>query len=127
MNTIYCAWCGGKFTPTHGNNKYCCDEHEDEARKLRQKNDRDPTARFLPILRDNHRIIAALVRAGKTELTKSEMDAYQIDISLCRHLQPPPEHEGKLLLDFGHYFLITESDFLTFKIYKHEQDTTTTV
>ena len=117
-----CAWtvCGEKFTPSHGNNKYCRDEHEYEAKKERQKKDRDPTSRFLPILRNNHRIIAELFIAGKTELTRAEIEGYRLDISLCRHLKPSQQHIGMRMLDFGDYYMTTESDFLNFKIYKND-------
>jgi hypothetical protein len=114
-----CLWCGALFTPEHGNSKYCRTDHEDEARKLRQKVKRDPIARFLPILMGNHLIIDGLNNRGITELTKGEFEAYGLDISLCRHMLPPAEHLGKMMLDFGDYYLVTDPSFLTFKIYKH--------
>lgn len=119
-----CAWCGDEFTPKHGNNIYDTAECEEAARLDRQKRKRDPIARFLPILVKNHEVIDRLNREGKTEITRQEIAAHQLDISLCRHLQPPPEHEGKIMLDFGDYYLITEPEFLTFKIYKHEAAST---
>ncbi len=120
MTTIKkCAWCGEEFTPLHGNSIYDTPGCEEAARLERQKKKRDPIARFLPILVNNHEVIDHLTSKGKTEITKQEVEAYQLDLSLCRHLQPPPEHEGKIMLDFGEYYLITEPDFLTFKIYNH--------
>jgi hypothetical protein len=114
-----CAWCGDEFTPTHGNSIYHTVECEEASRLDRQKKKRDPIARFFPIMMSNHEVIDLLNSEGKTEMAKQEIEAYQLDLSLCRHLQPPPEHEGKIMLDFGEYYLITEPDFLTFKIFKH--------
>lgn len=114
-----CAWCGEEFTPLHGNTIYDSHECEEAARLDRQKKKRDPIARFLPIMVSNHEAINRLYNEEKMEFTRKEVDAYNIDISLCRHLQPPPEHEGKILLDFGEFYLTTETDFLTFKIFKH--------
>lgn len=114
-----CAWCGDEFTPLHGNSIYDTSECEESARLERQKKKRDPIARFFPIMMSNHEAIDRLIKEGKTELTRKDVDAFKIDISLCRHLQTPLEHEGKIMLDFGEYYLITETDFLTFKIYKH--------
>ncbi len=115
-----CAWCGNEFTPIHGNSIYDTAECEEAARMERQKRKRDPIARFLPIMMKNHEVIDHLNNTDKTEITRQDIEAYQLDLSLCRHLQPPPEHEGKIMLDFGEYFLITDTDFLNFKIYKHE-------
>lgn len=115
-----CAWCSDEFTPIHGNSIYDTAECEESARLDRQKKKRDPIARFLSILTKNHEIIDRFYNSGKTEITRIEMEAYNLDISLCRHLQPPPELEGKILLDFGAYFLVTEPDFLTFKINKYD-------
>ncbi len=114
-----CAWCGEEFTPLHGNSIYDTPICEEASRLDRQKKKRDPIARFFPIMMSNHETIDRLDSEGKAELTRKEVDAYKIDLSLCRHLQSPPEHEGKIMLDFGEYFLITGTDFLTFKIYKH--------
>jgi hypothetical protein len=114
-----CAWCGEEFIPLHGNTIYDSPECEEAARLDRQKKKRDPIARFFPIMIINHEAINRLYNEGKMEFTRKEVDAYNIDISLCRHLQPPPEHEGKILLDFGEFYLTTETDFLTFKIFKH--------
>lgn len=118
-----CPWCGDLFTPEHGNDAYCCPDHQEQAKKERQKRKRDPVSRFFPILMRNHEAIGKLFADGKMELTAEEVIAYGIDLSLCRHMQPPLEHQGKLLLDFGQYYLITETNFLTFKIFKHDTAT----
>lgn len=119
-NTITCPWCGDDFTPDHGNDTYCGDDCKYDAKRDRQKTKRDPISRFIPILMANHEAIHYLSDMGKLELSRSEVDAYTIDISLSRHMQPPGEHAGKLMLDFGEYFLITDLNFLTFKIFKHD-------
>src|ERR1039457_5238778 len=98
-----CLWCGDQFIPTHGNDNYCCTEHQDEAKKDRQKRKRDPIKGFIPILIRNHEILDELINKGKLELTRNEVEAYGLDISLCRHIQAPKEFEGMLLLDFGTY------------------------
>ena len=114
-----CLWCGDLFTPNHGNDNYCCREHQEEAKKDRQKQKRDPIKKLIPILMANHEILDNLVIQGKSELTADEVEAYHLDISLCRHLKTQGEHIVKLMLDFGTYYLITETDFLIFKIHKH--------
>ena len=120
-----CPWCGDRFTPIHGNDSYCSEEHRDLAKRERQKSKRDPIKDFIPILMANHEIIDGLYRKGITEISREELGAYRIDISLCRHLKPPTEHIGTLMLDFGEYYLLTETNFFKFKIYKHAAITAT--
>ena len=114
-----CLWCGEKFEPRHGNNEFCSTGCQDQAKRERQKQKRDPIKNFIPILIKNHEILDRIFNEGKTVISSAEVEAYDLDISLCRYLHPPPEHLGKILLDFGVFYLITESDFKTFKIYKH--------
>ena len=111
--------CSEVFEPEHGNQWYCCIEHQAEARKERQKERRDPIALFILILMRNHEVIDKLYNEGEIEPSRKLIEAYGFDISLCRYMQPPPEHHGKLMLDVGDYFLITDTQFLTFKIFKH--------
>jgi len=120
-----CAWCDDSFKFEHGNDIYCSDDCEDQARKKRQKQKRDPIRHFIPLLVRNHEILDDLIKDGKSEITNAEIEAYGLDISLCRHLNPPIEHHGKVMLDFGTYYLITETDFQIFKIHKHETETET--
>jgi hypothetical protein len=120
-----CVWCGNPFEPTHGNSNYDSAECQEKAKKKRQKQKRDPIKGFLPILMKNHEILDKHFTDGKLEITFSEIEAYDLDISLCRRLNPPTEHVGKSMLDFGTYYLITDTNFQTFKIYKHEADHTT--
>lgn len=115
-----CAWCSEGFIPNHGNSMYDKPECEEAAKKERQKLKRDPIARFIPILVRNHEIISRLYLGGKTDLNKEEAEAYQIDFSLFRNLLPPVEHQGKILMDVGDYYLISEPNFLKLKIYKHD-------
>ena len=124
MTEKQCPWCGDWFTSTHGNDSYCSVEHQDLAKKDRQKRKRDPIKNFIPILMGNHEIIEGIFNEGKLELTNVELEAYGLDLSLCRYLKPADEHQGKLMLDFGQYFLITDLHFLNFKIFKHETVTT---
>lgn len=115
-----CLWCKNLFESNHGNDNYCCIEHQEEAKKERQKQKRDPIKSFIPILMKNHEILNKIYTNGKHELSANEIEAYGLDISLCRHMQAPQAFEGKLMLDFGTYYLITEHNFLTFKIEKHD-------
>jgi len=119
-----CPWDGEKFTPTHNNEIYCSDACYDAAKAERQKRKRDPVRGLILILMNNHERIANVYTEGKTSLTNQELEAYGIDVSLSRHMQPTTEHSGKLMLDFGEYYLITEPNFLTFKICKHGTSTT---
>jgi len=119
-----CRWCGDTFEPTHGNGNYCSTNCQGESKKARQKQRRDPIRRFIPILMRNHEIIDKVFGEGKLEINASEIEAYKLDISICRYINPPAEHAGKSMLDFGTYYLITDANFKTFKIYKHEADHT---
>jgi len=119
-----CAWCGEIFTPRHGNDSYCSPDHNYQAKKERQKSKRDPIKDFIPILMTNHEIIDRIHQSGKTEINREELEAYKIDISLCRFLKMTSDKTERLMLDFGRYYLTTTADFLTFKIYKHATTST---
>ncbi len=115
-----CPWCETEFVPTHGNQTYDTPECANAAKAEQQKTKRDPVAKFIPILINNHERIESAFNDGKVELTREEIELYQIDISLVRYLKPSPQFEGHLMLDLGVFFLITRPDFSTFKIFKHE-------
>ena len=115
-----CLGCGKIFIPNHGNNNYHEPSCEREARRKRQKAKRDPISRFIRILVSNHEIISRLYREGKTDLKRDEAEAYQIDFSLFRNLIPPPQHQGKIMMDVGDYYIISEPNFLNLKIFKHD-------
>jgi hypothetical protein len=115
-----CPWCGDVFTPEHGNETYCSTECQNDSRRHRQKQKRDPIAPFIPVLMENHAILHDLYKIGKKDLTPNEIGACKLDLSLCRYLQPPPPLFGKLLLDFGIYILVTDTNFLIFKIETHD-------
>lgn len=119
-NTKMCAYCYTPFTPGHGNDRYCCHHHFDLAKKERQKQRRDPVARLISILMENHENLDGLNQQGKTELTRAEVYAFKIDLSLARYIQPPEEFKGQLMLDFGQYALITDKNFEHFKLIKHD-------
>ncbi len=115
-----CLWCSKQFTPGHGNSNYCSQECAIAAKAERQKAKRDPIARFIPILVANHEKLESLFNEGTIELSREALELHQIDISLVRYLKPPPEHHAYLMLDFGVFYMITNSTFLNFKIFKHE-------
>jgi hypothetical protein len=115
--------CKEPFLPEHGNEEYCCDEHQEEAKLEAQKERRDPIKHFIPILMKNHERIETMFLQGMTEVTSEVLEAYAVDLSLCRHVKAPATHVGKLMLDFGTYYLITETDFLIFKLFKHDTNT----
>lgn len=117
-----CLYCQKPFVPAHGNKEYCCDSHYDEARRERQKQRRDPVARLIAILMENHEKIYAAYLSGKTELNQEEISARQIDLSLARQVKPPAGHEG-LMYDFGEFSLLTDRNFQTFKIIKNDTST----
>ena len=112
--------CQKPFLPGHGNKKFCCDEHYDEEKLESQKEKRDPIKQLISIMTKNHERIHTIFLDGLAEVTIDILEAYGVDISLCRHLQPPAQHEGKIMLDFGAYHLIPETNFKTFKIFKND-------
>ena len=114
-----CLWCGREFTPAHGNDSYCCPEHQEEAKKDRQKKRRDPIKNFIPIMMKNHEQIERMVALGMLTCTAQQLMAFEVDISLCRFLKSP-QYPDNVVLDFGEFILITDSNFLTFKIEQHD-------
>lgn len=119
-----CPWCEDQFTPTHKNEVYCSPACNSAAKAERQKRKRDPIKAFIPIMMNNHEQIEAMFMQGITEASMSQLEAFKVDISICRHLKSPPAIEGKLLLDFGEYLLITDTNFQKFKIEKHDTPAT---
>ncbi len=119
MEKRECRWDQVVFTPDHKNQIYCCDACYDAAKAKRQKQKRDPVKNLILILMSNHERIDNAYKDGKLELDLKAVEAYDIDLSLSRRLQPPSEFAGKRMLDFGMYFLITDNNFQTFKIFKH--------
>ena len=120
MSKRKCRWCDGDFVPVHGNNTYCPD-HEYDAKKERQKQERDPIKHLLILAKNNHKGLDAMFRDGELQPNTDTFGYYKVDISFCRYLQPPPEHAGKRMLDFGQYFLIKDPHLETFKLFIHEE------
>ncbi len=114
-----CRWDQVVFTPDHKNQVYCCDTCYDAAKAERQKQKRDPVKNLILILMRNHERIDMAYKNGKRDLDKQGVEAYNIDLSLSRRMQPPAEFAGKIMMDFGTYFLLTETNFQKFKIFKH--------
>jgi ribosomal protein S10 len=112
--------CGESFIPTHLNESYCCEEHKDEAKRDRQKLQRDCYKRFIPIYIKNNEIMADLFAEEIKELTAESIEKYGLDLSLCRICKAQPEYPESILMDFGAFYLLTDKNFLTFKLYKHE-------
>jgi len=119
--------CSELFQPDHGNQEFCCPQHQEEDKLNNQKANRDPVRHFFPIMMRNNRQIGLMLQNGLTEVTDTMLEAYNVDVSLLRLVKPAPGLEGKVFLDSGSYFLITDSNFKTFKIQHHEPDSYTLV
>ncbi len=117
-NLKKCKWCNEEFIPDHGNDTYCSD-HDYDAKRERQKQERDPIKHLLILLKDNHKALHSMFCDGILEANAVLLEAYRVDISLCRYLQSSTEHKGMLTLDFGQYFLTTDNTFSLFKLHKH--------
>lgn len=116
----YCAWCNEEFKPKHGNDRYCCKDHEDAARKSRQMERYGGISRLLPILFCNHRILESLFATNQMTYTSQELEAGGVDFSLHRRLYPDPENELLVRLDFGTFYLESTDNLMTFKLSKYE-------
>ncbi len=120
METKKCKYCSESFDVEHGNSDYCGDECAMEAKKERQKILRDGIKSLLPILIHNHKILDELFQKEQREFTERQLQLEGIDFSLCRHLFPDSQSNNLRRLDFGTYYLETDNNFLTIKLYKHE-------
>lgn len=112
--------CSHEFEPEHGNEAYCSSECYIKAKRKRQRKHRNGIKTLLNILLNNHKILDELWMGGKREFTEEELHQEGLDTSLCRHLFPNPHNTQHKRLDFGEYFLETENNFFTFKLYKNE-------
>jgi hypothetical protein len=112
--------CGEPFTPKHLNEGYCSFEHQNEAKRARQKLHRDSYKRFIPLFIKNNDRMAELIANGITNLTPEDIDRFELDISLCRTCRPPDNYPDSIMMDFGEFYLLTNKNFLTFQLFKHE-------
>lgn len=120
MKTKNCKYCDEPFESEHGNSGYCTDECAMEAKKVRQKDLRDGIKSLLPILIQNHKILDEMFQKEQREFTEQQLQLDGIDFSLCRHLYPDLQNPKLRRLDFGTYYLETDNNFLTIKLFKHE-------
>jgi hypothetical protein len=119
-----CDWCGLVFTPTHGNDGCCGDECAYEKKKARQKEKRDAVKKFFPIMFQNNEMLEEMYDAGILEPTIKELENYGVDVSMCRYCHSTEGSNG-IMLDAGAYYLITETNFQTFKLFKHDTESAT--
>ena len=111
-----CLWCQESFTAKHGNESYCCEQHILDAKADRQKRKRDPIARFLPIMTKNHELLEHIISEGIFECSADQLQAYGVDISICRFMKSAEQYPEHVVLDFGEYLLLTDHLFQNFKI-----------
>jgi hypothetical protein len=125
MNQIvkFCGWCEGEFKPKHGNDRYCCIDHEDAARRFRQAGRYNAISPLLPILYRNHQILESLFDTMQITYTSHQLESAGIDFSLHRRLYPDPENELLIRLDFGAFFLESTDNLRTFKLAKYGAQT----
>lgn len=123
MNKKKCKYCGKKFVPVHGNNSFCSVACKKAARTLRNYKRYNSINRLLPVMLANHEVLLALDNKKITEVTVQELESEGLDFSLFRRLYPDPGNNLLVRLDFGTYFLQTEDNFKTFKLYRHEAQT----
>lgn len=112
--------CSREFEPEHGNKVYCSEECYLKTKKSRQRRYRNGVKNLLHILLKNHKILDELWLTGKREFSEEELLQEGLDPSLCRHTFPNRNSKQFRHMDFGGYYLITENNFSSFKLYKNE-------
>jgi len=119
-----CDWCGQLFAPEHGNDECCTDECAYEKKKWQQKQKRDAVKKFFPIMFLNNEMLEQMFDDGILKPTAKELENYGVDISMCRYCHCS-DGTDNIMLDAGAYYLITEVNFQTFKLLKHDTENTT--
>jgi hypothetical protein len=117
--TKICPWCDEPFDMGHGNSGYCCKEHQDLAKRERQKKKRDCYKKFIPLFIEINERLEEFYQAGKTDFTKQEIENYGLDISLSR-LSNSLTENGTIIMDFGDYYFKTQPQFTSYKLFKDE-------
>lgn len=118
----YCDYCDSEFEQEHGNDRYCCDEHRDLARKFRQGEKYKGISSLLPVLHHNHLLLEKLSYRKQESFTEEELELEGLDTSLYRRSYPEASNQDWVRLDFGTYYLDTQDNFQTFKLFKHETE-----
>jgi hypothetical protein len=120
QQSTYCDWCGTEFEQSHGNERYCSEEHKNLAKKFRQGERYGGISPLLPILHHNHDVLEKLFYRKQDSFAAIELESESLDFSLFRRLYPDMNNNEMIRLDFGTYYLETDDNYQTFKLYKYE-------
>ncbi len=120
MNDKVCKYCGDIFISTHGNDGYCSEECEKEARKLRNHLRYNSISSLFPVMLANHKLLEGYFEAKRFDFSGEELENDGLNFSIYRKLYPEPNNLDLIRLDFGTYYLETNKNSQTFKLYKNE-------
>jgi hypothetical protein len=123
MMKYNCLLCGVLVQRTHGNHRYCCDEHEKKNKKKRQNYKYALMQPILPVIRKNLEILDAIYKSDEVTkvFTASELQERGLVIAYYGII---PQADGTRMLRFGIYSLIESAELSkTYKIHCDERKT----
>jgi hypothetical protein len=114
-----CLLCGILVLRTHGNYRYCCDEHEKQKKKERQNHKYALMKPILPLIIKNLEVLDAIYRSPETkkEFTRDELIKRGLKFGMYA-VYPLADNKHQLM--FGAYSLIQSADTKTYKLELHE-------